>query len=76
MDRLAAGSGIHRQALYPLWGEASWNAYGVFYYFSGFIFYLLLGLYLRRFSGNLSWTHLCFDTKNSKDRSLDNGLRV
>ena len=48
-------SGIPRQALYPLWGEASWNAYGVFYYFSGFIFYLLLGLYLRRFSGDLSW---------------------
>ena len=47
--------GIPRQALYPLWGEASWNAYGVFYYFSGFIFYLLLGLYLRRFSGDLSW---------------------
>ena len=48
-------SSIPRQALYPLWGEASWNAYGVFYYFSGFIFYLLLGLYLRRFSGDLSW---------------------
>lgn len=48
-------SGIPRQALYPLWGEASWNACGVFYYFSGFIFYLLLGLYLRRFSGDLSW---------------------
>lgn len=48
-------SGIPRQALYPLWGEASWNAYGVFYYFSGFIGYLLLGLYLRRFTGELSW---------------------
>ncbi|MGM9753131.1 MAG: acyltransferase [Candidatus Cryptobacteroides sp.] len=48
-------SGIPRQALYPLWGEASWNAYGLFYYFSGFIGYLLLGLYLRRFAGELSW---------------------
>ncbi len=47
-------SGLPRQALYPLWGEASWNAYGVFYYFSGFIGYLLLGLYLRRFLGELS----------------------
>lgn len=48
-------SGLPRQALYPLWGEASWNAYGVFYYFSGFIGYLLLGLYFRKFVGELSW---------------------
>ena len=48
-------SGIPRQALFPLWGEASWNTYGTFYYISGFIGYLLLGLYLRRFVGELSW---------------------
>ena len=48
-------SGLPRQALFPLWGEASWNAYGVFYYFSGFMGYLLLGLYFRRFVGELSW---------------------
>lgn len=48
-------TGIPRQALFPLWGEASWNAYGLFYYFSGFIGYLLLGLYFRRFVGDLSW---------------------
>lgn len=48
-------TGIPRQALFPLWGEASWNAYGLFYYFSGFIGYLLLGLYFRRFVGELSW---------------------
>ncbi len=48
-------SGIPNRALYPLWGEASWNTYGLFYYFSGFIGYLLLGLYLRRFTGRLSW---------------------
>lgn len=48
-------TGIPNRALYPLWGEASWNAYGLFYYLSGFIGYLLLGLYLRRFTGNLSW---------------------
>ena len=47
-------SGLPRQALFPLWGEASWNAYGVFYYVSGFIGYLLLGLYFRRFAGELS----------------------
>lgn len=48
-------SGQPRQALFPLWGEASWNAYGTFYYFSGFIGYLLLGLYFRKFVGELSW---------------------
>lgn len=48
-------SGLPRPALTPLWGEASWNTYGTFYYLSGFIGYLLLGLYLRRFVGELSW---------------------
>lgn len=48
-------TGIPNPARYPLWGEASWNAYGLLYYFSGFIFYLLMGLYLRRFVGELSW---------------------
>lgn len=48
-------SGIPNPAYYPLWGEASWNSYGLFYYFSGFIGYLLLGLYLRRFVPSLSW---------------------
>ena len=48
-------TGIPRQALYPLWGEASWNGYGLFYYVSGFIGYLLLGLYFRRFVGEFSW---------------------
>lgn len=47
--------GLPRQALYPLWGEASWNGYGVFYYLSGMVGYLLLGLYFRRFVGTLSW---------------------
>ena len=48
-------SGIPNPARYPLWGEASWNAYGLFYYFSGFVGYLLLGLYFRKFVGRLSW---------------------
>ena len=48
-------SGIPNPAKYPLWGEASWNTYGLFYYISGFIGYLLLGLYFRRFVGELSW---------------------
>ena len=48
-------SGIPRQALWPLWGEASWNAYGLFYYFSGMVGYLLLGLYFRKFGPSLGW---------------------
>ena len=48
-------AGLPRQADFPLWGEASWNGYGTFYYVSGFIGYLLLGLYLRKFVGKLSW---------------------
>ena len=48
-------SGIPNPAKYPLWGEASWNTYGLFYYLSGFVGYLLIGLYFRRFVGELSW---------------------
>ena len=48
-------TGIPAFAKYPLWGEASWNAYGTFYYLSGFIGYMLVGLYFRRFVGKLSW---------------------
>ena len=48
-------SGIPRGAMYPLWGEASWNTYGLVYYVSGLAGYLLLGLYFRRFVGPLSW---------------------
>ncbi len=44
-------TGIPNPARYPLWGEASWNAYGAFYYVSGMVGYLLLGLYFRRFAG-------------------------
>ena len=47
--------GIPMQAKYPLWGEASWNEFGIFYYFSGFIGYLLLGPYLRKFGSEMSW---------------------
>ena len=48
-------SGIPNPAKYPLWGEASWNSYGLFYYLSGMVGYLLLGLYFRKFVGELSW---------------------
>ena len=48
-------SGMPNMAKYPLWGECSWNPYGTFYYISGFIGYMLLGLYFRKFVGDLSW---------------------
>ncbi len=48
-------SGIPNAAKFPLWGEASWNTYGVFYYLSGFVGYMLQGLYFRKFVGELSW---------------------
>jgi len=38
-----------------LWGEAAWNPFGTFYYISGFIGYMLLGFYFRRFGRTLSW---------------------
>ena len=48
-------AGLPNIAKYPLWGEASWNTYGTFYYFSGYIGYILLGCYIRRFVRTLSW---------------------
>lgn len=47
-------SGLPRQALYPLWGEASWNSNGAFYYVSGLIGYMLLGLWFRKFGTGIS----------------------
>ena len=44
-----AFDGLPAQALFPLWGEASWNPFGLFYYVSGFVGYMLLGLYVKRF---------------------------
>ena len=55
---IQAADGLPAPALFPLWGEASWNAYGTFYYVSGFFGYLLLGLYLRRFVENKRWVKL------------------
>ena len=39
-----------------LYGECPWNGFGTFHYVSGFIGYMLLGLYFRRFSGEISWS--------------------
>lgn len=38
-----------------LLGECDWNVYGTFYYMSGFIGYLLLAYYLKRYPLDWSW---------------------
>ena len=38
-----------------LWGEASWNEFGTFQYVSGFIGYMVLGHYFRKYVPDLSW---------------------
>lgn len=55
---IQAADGLPAPALFPLWGEASWNPFGTFYYVSGFIGFLLVGLYLRRFLVSSRWTRL------------------
>ncbi len=37
-----------------LWGECPWNSFGTFQYVSGFIGYLLLGLWFRKFAPDFS----------------------
>lgn len=44
-----AADGLPAPALFPLWGEASWNPFGLFYYLSGFVGYMLLGVFVKRF---------------------------
>ncbi len=38
-----------------LWGECPWNEFGTFYYVSGFIGFLVLGHYFRKYAGEISW---------------------
>ena len=38
-----------------LWGVCDWNVYGTFYYFSGFVGYLVLAYYLVRYPLRWSW---------------------
>ena len=44
-----AADGLPAPALFPLWGEASWNPFGLFYYVSGFVGYRLVGVFVKRF---------------------------
>ena len=43
----------HQFVMPYVWGECSWNAFGMLYYFAGFNGYLLLGHYLRHHD----WSH-------------------
>lgn len=38
-----------------IWGICDWNDYGTFYYFSGFIGYLILAYYLTKYPVDWSW---------------------
>ena len=38
-----------------LYGECPWNMFGMFHYVSGFIGYMLLGFWFRRFAPEFSW---------------------
>jgi len=53
---IQAADGLPAPALFPLWGEASWNPFGLFYYVSGFAGYLLAGLYIKKFVSCTRWT--------------------
>jgi len=55
---IQAFDGLPAAAQFPLWGEASWNPFGLFYYVSGFVGYLLVGLYIRKFLVRNKWTRL------------------
>lgn len=46
---IKAADGLPSPALFPLWGEAAWNPFGALYYLSGFIGYMLAGLYVKKF---------------------------
>ena len=46
---IKAADGLPAPALFPLWGEAAWNPFGALYYVSGFLGYLLAGLYVKKF---------------------------
>ena len=39
-----------------LYGECPWNMFGSFHYVSGFIGYMLLGFWFRKFAAERSWT--------------------
>ena len=38
-----------------VWGEASWNEFGILYYFNGFIGYVVMGHYFKQHVPTLDW---------------------
>ena len=38
-----------------VWGEASWNEFGILYYFNGFIGYVVMGHYFKKYIPELTW---------------------
>jgi hypothetical protein len=38
-----------------IWGVCNWNEFGTFYYFSGFLGYIILAYYLVKYPLNWSW---------------------
>ncbi len=38
-----------------LYGECPWNMFGAFHYVSGFVGYMLIGFWFRRFATDLTW---------------------
>lgn len=38
-----------------LWGEANWNEFGMLYYVSGFVGYVVLGHYFKKYVPPMSW---------------------
>lgn len=38
-----------------IWGVSNWNEFGTFYYFSGFLGYIILAYYLLKYPLNWSW---------------------
>ncbi len=41
--------------LSEVWGEASWNEFGILYYFNGFIGYVMMGHYFKKYVPELNW---------------------
>ena len=41
-----------------VWGEASWNEFGTLYYVCGFIGFIVLAHYIRKYVGDISWGRL------------------
>lgn len=42
--------------LMSLWGECDWNVFNTFYYMSGFMGYMVLAYYLKKYPLNWTWT--------------------